>query len=208
MTSVLELVHYYSNLLILQYKNLPRAKVMVELFVQEAIMELLAVQIEKGFDLDTAVGAQLDIIGKYVGISRTNQGFSSLITLNDADFLSLIKVGILSSNSGSSLFEIQNLIKKYFSGQVLVFDTKAMQLSYYMDSSIGTPDFAQVVIAEELLPRPMGVGIAGVIYSSDIRRFFGMRDYDLPGVNISPFNSYDDYQMNRPWLSYAFAIYR
>ena len=204
--SVRGLVRYYSNLLILQYKDKPRAKAQVEAFVQEAIINLLPVSIRDSFDLTTAKGEQLDFLGKYIGVKRVNNGFTGPITLNDTDFYTLMKIAILSNNSGSSLFEIQNLLQLYFSGQVVIFDNKAMSVSYYMDSSIGTIDFAQVVVAEGLLPRPMGVGVSSVIYYNNTKKFFGMRSYELPAVNVTPFNDYAAYDTNAPWLNYDYAL--
>lgn len=205
--TVLGLVKYYSKLLILQYRSKPKANAQVKLFVEQSVMNLLPLKVLNGFGTYTAIGNQLDIIAKYVGVSRVNNGFTGPISLGDSDLLALIKMAILSNTSGSSLYEIQKLINIYFTGQVLVFDTKAMGLSYYMDSSAGTVDFAQVVVNEELLPRPMGVGISSVIYFDRIRSLFGMCSYELPvAMNVSPLNDYSDYKLDRPWLNYDYAL--
>ena len=205
--SVKSLVRYYSNLLIFQYKDKPKAKAQVELFVQEAVLNLIPVSVRDSFNIFSAKGEQLDILAKYIGVKRTNNGFTGPITLGDADFLSLMKMAILSNNSGSSLYEIESLINLYFAGQVVIFDNKAMSLSYYMDSSIGTIDFAQVVVAEGLLPRPMGVSVASVIYYNNVKKFFGMASYELPvAVNVKPLNDYAAYDMDAPWLNYEYAL--
>lgn len=73
MADVDTLVEYYSNLLIVQYHNKPKAKAMIELLVREMLAEGIAFQVQEGYNLDTAVGKQLDIIGKYVGIDRFYQ---------------------------------------------------------------------------------------------------------------------------------------
>lgn len=61
---------YYSNLLIYQYRNKPKAKATIELLVKELVENTLIFDIERTFDVETAIGKQLDIIGKYVGVSR------------------------------------------------------------------------------------------------------------------------------------------
>lgn len=151
---------------------------------------------------NTAQGVQLDIIGKYCGVSRTGNGFNGPITLDDADFLSLIQVAIIRNNSGSSLATIQNLLHTYFPNELFVFDFANMNMSYMMSSAVGSQNLAQLFVSEGLLPKPMGVQLATLIYAPIVNTFFGFRTYDLPGVNNSPFNTYDLYNLNSPWLSY------
>lgn len=66
-----KLVAYYVNLLIIQYHNKPKAKATIKAFVSQLLqLYLLLKQIEIAYGIDTAVGAQLDIVGKYFGVSR------------------------------------------------------------------------------------------------------------------------------------------
>ena len=77
----------------------------------------LPLAVQNGYNLtgdDTAIGDQLDVIGKYAGVSRSGQGFSTNITLDDADFLQLIRAAIVQNSSGSSLYDIQALIAEFF----------------------------------------------------------------------------------------------
>jgi len=61
----------YLNLLILQYSDLPKASQTITALTSK-FSELYDVilQFEEAFDVDTAVGVQLDTIGKIVGLSR------------------------------------------------------------------------------------------------------------------------------------------
>jgi hypothetical protein len=153
-----------------------------------------------------AQGAQLDIIGKYAGVTRTAAGFTSQITLDDVDFLSLIQLAIITNSAGSSLATIQQLLYQFFPGEILVFDYQNMQMSYLVSTSVGSQNLIQLFITEGLLPKPMGVELAIVIYAPDITNFFGFRTYSLPAFNAKPFNSYSSYNLTWPWLSYANAI--
>lgn len=63
-------VDYYSTLLINEYRQSPRAVATIKIYAKQAIADMLEVDVQDGFNVDTAVGAQLDIIGKYVGIPR------------------------------------------------------------------------------------------------------------------------------------------
>ena len=173
------------------------------------IDETLPLAVQDGFNLigtNIAQGIQLDVIGKYVGVTRFGAGFNQNITLNDSDFLSLIHMAIISNSNGSSLATIQAFIQQFFSGEMLVFDYKNMRMSYMISESVGSQNLIQMFIVQDLLPRPMGVGVFYVIYAPTINNFFGFRTYELPGFNSTPFNSYTNYNANTRWLSYADAI--
>jgi hypothetical protein len=68
------LIDYYTNLLIIQYHNKPKARATIEAMITEGMIYDLAILVRDGFNLETAVGAQLDIIGKYVGVNRVVTG--------------------------------------------------------------------------------------------------------------------------------------
>jgi hypothetical protein len=70
------LVKYYADLSIIQYANKPKARAFMENLLGALICYDLAVSVRDGFNLETAVGAQLDIIAKYVGVSRVITGTS------------------------------------------------------------------------------------------------------------------------------------
>lgn len=65
-----EIVEYYGNLLIIQYHNKPKAKAMVELFVRTLIADGIILDVRDAYDVETAIGVQLDVIGKYVDVDR------------------------------------------------------------------------------------------------------------------------------------------
>jgi hypothetical protein len=65
-----ELKEYYANLLIIQYFNRANARAMVKAFSGEVIADNVIPAVRDAFDLDTAVGVQLDVIGQYRGVSR------------------------------------------------------------------------------------------------------------------------------------------
>lgn len=201
-----ELINYYANLLILQYLGKPKAYATIQTLVTPVVMDQLPIQVQNAFNLlgdDTAVGVQLDVLGKYAGVVRAGYTFTGPIILDDPDFLTLIKIAIARNSAGSSLSEIQNFIQLFFPGQILVFDYQNMQMSYLIDSSVGSVGLIQLFILQGMLPKPMGVQIAAVIYAPVINMFFGFRTYLLPAFNSTPFNTYADYQLDWPWLSYS-----
>lgn len=166
-----------------------------------------------------AVGVQLDVLGKYAGVTRSGFGSSGAITLSDADFLRLIQLAIIENMSGSSLYTIDNLLNTYFPGEILVYDygvTSPMRMSYLIDTSILNQNLVQLFIAEGLLPQPMGVSIS-VIANPVINEFFGFCDYatatpTMPNTTITnPFNCAVSYTLGNydeawPWIDYVEAV--
>ena len=70
MTDISSIVQNYVDLLIIQYADKPKARAVIELFTSELLANGVMFDVENGYNLDTAIGVQLDIIGKYVGIDR------------------------------------------------------------------------------------------------------------------------------------------
>lgn len=65
-----ELLKYYPNLLTIQYNNKPKAKATIEMLVKLLWANNILVQIRDGFNVDTAIGVQLDVLGLWVGVDR------------------------------------------------------------------------------------------------------------------------------------------
>lgn len=173
--------------------------------------QTLPLAVQNAFNLlgsSVATGVQLDVLGKYAGVTRTGNTSSGPVTLNDADFYSLVLLAIARNNAQSSLSAIQAIIHGFFANEMLVFDYENMRMSYLVSSTLGSQNFIQVAISEGLLLKPMGVALS-VIYAPVINAFFGFQTYALWPVvviNNSPFNSYANYTMNTPWLTYANAF--
>jgi hypothetical protein len=65
---------YYANLLIKQYYVKPKANDTIKNFVSCMIGDGLPFELLPSFDLETAEGAQLDILGRIVGVLRNVYG--------------------------------------------------------------------------------------------------------------------------------------
>lgn len=66
--------NYYADLLILQYHSKPKARETIKLGADIYLGDGLVFQLQDILDIDTAVGAQLDIIGKILDCPRIVQG--------------------------------------------------------------------------------------------------------------------------------------
>lgn len=77
--TVAELIIYYRNLLIIQYKQLPKASATIGALSTEVVADLIYTQVQDAFDLDTAIGKQIDVLGAYVGARRLLANFTSTV---------------------------------------------------------------------------------------------------------------------------------
>lgn len=72
-----DLKNYYVDLLIMEYFGLPKAGGVVGAYAQQAIADLIVIQVRDGLNLAVATGAQLDLLGQLVGARRAVPGFAS-----------------------------------------------------------------------------------------------------------------------------------
>ena len=92
---ITSLVDAYVNRLGIQYRDKPKARALCSLFVQAALADGVPLQLSDAFDLTQAVGPQLDILGKYIGSTR-----SVLTTLNTAYFGFVLDDGSSTNTNG------------------------------------------------------------------------------------------------------------
>jgi len=69
-----ELILYYVNLLILQYRSKPKAQEHITALINALMIYDLAIKVRDGYNINDAVGVQLDILGKYLGSDRIITG--------------------------------------------------------------------------------------------------------------------------------------
>ena len=197
-----DLKEYYADLLIQQYRGLPRAREHVKFLAGLPVSDELPVAVRDAFGLETAIGVQLDVVGKYAGVVRT---FGD-ITLDDDDFRVLIKLAQFTNSNGSSTFDIQSVMNQYFAGKIFFIDYTHMRVGYFITLDTFSEDLAQVAILQDLLPYPMAVERAATIFAPTLDNFFGFRTYAAPNPNNTPMNSYGDYNITWPWLRYTYAL--
>ena len=74
--SYIDILSDYVKLLIVQYRNQLKAQATVKLFTNSSVCDGLPLQLQTCFNLDTAFGNQLTIIGKIVGVPRNVIGLN------------------------------------------------------------------------------------------------------------------------------------
>ena len=77
MAAIDDVKEYYADLLILQYRNKPKARATIKMGVDIYTGDGLLLQLADALNIDTAVGAQLDIIGKILGCPRDIPGINN-----------------------------------------------------------------------------------------------------------------------------------
>ena len=204
--SVDTIVQHYKDYLILQYRNLDTAKSTIDAFVRPVVMDLLPQSVQDAFDLDTCIGAQMDIIGKYAGAERLLRIDTGYTTLSDDDYRTLIKVNIVKNNLGSSFSDIQNFIKDQLSGILIAFDHQNMTMSFYLNSTYMSLVLATAMLRNDILPKPMGVSYSSIIYLASLENIFGMVFYGNTSLGVVGFNDYTNYDNTTQFLKYEDAI--
>lgn len=71
-----ELIAYGQELLIFQYVTLPKARGHVAALIRAAISDMIIQSVRDGFNVNTAVGKQLDALADLVGAQRRIGGFN------------------------------------------------------------------------------------------------------------------------------------
>ena len=203
MTPIQELQEYYANLLIIQYRGRPHARAMIKSFVKQMLMNQIPQKLEDSFDLEQAVGKQLDILGKRLGVTRNvylRNG--DPITLTDTDFRTFIKLQAARMTLSSALWEIQSLLIDFFLGSIRAIDNLNMTMDYFVfgESNI----LINVLIKQDMLPRPMGVGIRAV-YDLPYKDVYGFQTYKTQSYPVVGFNTYANYNEETSWIKYSNA---
>lgn len=180
-----ELLDYYADLLILQYKTQPKARATIQALANEAYSADILDGIINGFNIETAVGKQLDILGKYIGLSRNAKNIipsTQTIVLTDEQYRLLLKLKLIVNVNFSSTAQIKEGLYNLFGNDIQMYDDRDMTLEYWMTTDF--QDLIGVILGENLLPLPMGLGCKLIVIDDDIHKFYGY--YTASGYNNNP----------------------
>lgn len=186
----------------MQYHNKPKARATIEatvgLLPDDLIMEVI-----NGFDIETAVGKQLDILGEYVGVDRYYLVDNQAELLDDEDYRILIKLKAISNTSDLSHRSLEEALYNFFGNSVRMDSDGNMEMTYFVPKN-KTP-IIQAAIQKEVLPRPMGVRCSYIIEYD--KRFFGFCTYQNQTVVYKTgFRSYNNPNKVGEVLTYSKRI--
>ena len=197
-----EFQEYLADLLILQYrneKNFAMIKELAKIFPLEIAQEL-----KEAFNIETAVGKQLDILGKYVfgdsyyGKSRAYEktvgGVLGQYLLTDDEYRKALLLKIILNNSYLTNEEVDDYLFRAFGKTIRADSNNDMRMTFYV-----TNDVENVFLAMKYnnsIPRPAGVTFNYIIIPSSTQTF-GMFTYnELPNPSTyirTGFCDYSDY---------------
>lgn len=152
---------YYESLITSEYQGSPKFMAMT-LALLQPLFDLIdcLLDFQQAFDLDTAVGPQLDMLGQVVGASRTvafvpSDGVSPV--LDDATYRLLIKARIGFNQFSGNLADLESLWLNLFpSGTIIVDDGQQMDATVFVTGSF-TSIIVDLIQHGYLVPRPQGV---------------------------------------------------
>lgn len=176
----------YLNIITSEHRSRPKYMDFVE-----SIMHILIGQadclesFEKHFEIETAIGKQLDIIGQIVGVSRVVKFVleDGSNVLNDDDYRLCIKAKIARNRWDGSLEHLFKIWHQLFGDDLVLdfIDHQNMSCDISIGTDITTENIFRLIHNDMILPRPVGVQ-----YSYD----YGMK----------PIFAYDeDYSYLRGW---------
>lgn len=194
-----EYVDYLANLLIIQYHEKPKASATIKALAQQLPVDLI-LRIRDTFNMDTAVGEVLDILGKYLGVSRwyyDDEG--TQIKLTDEEFRILIKFKAISNTSNASHYEIDQALYDFFGTRVRATSDGNMQMTIFIPSVA-----SRVVVAaikQRALPTPLGVEANRIVVQDN--RFFALVNYkNQYAVYKTGFRDYNEPDKEGETLNY------
>lgn len=107
---------YYADLLILQYRNKPKARETIKIGADIYLGDGIIFQLQDILDIDTAVGAQLDIIGKILDCPRVVQGiYNDMIFFQFYDGPDSVGFSTVGNPQGGNFRTIQNYNQSEYS---------------------------------------------------------------------------------------------
>lgn len=196
------MVRDYSALITSEHSAKPKFMALVQAIAGTAgdIANLIA-SLPALFDLDTAIGKQLDIVGQWIGQSRVVPGvltlgyfgfvenvvaltfgeetdisiggrfyeegepFTSTAVLADPEYRTILKAKIVRNQYDGTQEEIENALAYIFNAPAHIRDNGTMVIDIVINAKISLVD-QSLLTNFDLLPRPAGVAIGQIIYTS------------------------------------------
>ena len=147
----------YSKLLIIQYQNDFNRKfieIITRLFIEQ--VNNIVLKFKVNFNLNTAEGVQLDLIGALVGLPRDlNRG----TIVNDTIYRFLLYLKILKNSVAYNNLDFKDFFYYFFTDKVVFVDNHNMSVDFFINDV--EPEIIDILVSDkdEFLPAPAGVRI-------------------------------------------------
>lgn len=154
-------IGYYLNLLTSEYRNSPKLNALLYLLLKKLDdVTTCMVQLDTAFNVDTAVGVQLDGLGQVVQAARTvafqpSGGVSPV--LDDETYRILIKAKIAANQWNGTIDSLYSVWQQLFpGGQIVIADQQNMTANIILTGSF-TSIVQDLITHGYIVPRPEGV---------------------------------------------------
>lgn len=152
---------YYLNLVTSQYRNSPKFMAFLTLLLKkfDDVSQCL-VAMDQAFDVDNAVGEQLNMVGAIVGASRTvgfqpSGGVSPV--LDDTTYRILIKAVAGANQWNGTIDGLQSIWENLFpSGTITIADNQNMTATIFLTGTF-TSIVQDLIVNGYIVPRPQTV---------------------------------------------------
>lgn len=185
----------YTGLVTSQHQDKPLFLAMVALFTSASVDQQNTLATVPGlYDLDTAVGEQLDTIGLWVGFGRYQfVPTIGTVTLPDADYRTLLRAKILGNHWDGGMETLQTILGKIFPGSgitMFAVDNQDMSMDIYIVG--GTPSSLQIALLKGglLVPKPEGVRLNGFVLVSGALFGLDLETTGIAGLDVGAFATY------------------
>lgn len=155
-------IGYYQNLLTSQYQQAsPKLRALLYLLLRkfDDVSQCL-VSMDTAFDLDFAVGMQLDMLGQTIGMRRTvsfQPSDGSDPTLDDTTYRLLLKASIGGNQWDGTIDSLYIIWNQLFpAGQITIIDNQDMTANIFMVGTF-TSIIKDLILNGYIVPRPEGV---------------------------------------------------
>lgn len=156
----------YTKLVTFQHQDKPHFMAAVALLVSASVdQQNVLAGVPPLYDLDTAVGSQLDQVGVWVGLPRTIYVDSTLgtVSLGDTDYRLLMRAKILKNHWDGGFQTANDILAQLFPGLIVyIVDNQDMSVDVRVTGGVLTPLQTALLVAGLLLPKPEGVRINGL----------------------------------------------
>lgn len=183
---------FYLNLITSEYATKPKFKAWVDVLLTPFLDSInLNDSIKKSFDLNTAVGVQLDTLGKILVQSRQmnfqpTDGSSPI--LNDYYYRMILKAKVIKNQWKGTITDFYTFWNVLFEGQPLqiyLIDNQEMKPAIVVWSSQVTPMVQDFLSHNLIVPKPAGLGLT--VRRVDNEGIFGFYGTEFTGFDTGTF---------------------
>ena len=156
------LLRAYKDLITSQHRGKPKyMDTVTDLLRYSDDIYATAVYMDEEFDLDLAIGAQEDVLGRLVGADR-ELGFQphtqDTATLNDEDYRILLKAKIAKNLWKGGIGDLQRIWRTLFDQDIVVIDNQDMTIEVQI-RNVPSSVVHEMILQGYIVPKPQSVGM-------------------------------------------------